>query len=151
MDKQDYSYSFTTKVDAEVAFDAINRVQEWWTSNLEGNSHKLNDVFTVHFGDIFVTIKITDFIPGKKTGWLVTDCDLQWLKDKKEWKDTKIKFEISSEGNETQICMTHLGLVPEIECYEDCKQGWNFHIGESLFKLITQGVGIPNVSTRKTS
>jgi hypothetical protein len=151
MEKQDYNYVITTKVNAEVAFDAISRVPEWWTTNFEGVSQKLNDVFTVYFGDVFVTIKIIDFIPGKKIGWLVTDCDLQWLKDKKEWKDTKIEWEISTNGNETQISMTHLGLVPEIECYDDCKQGWNFHLGESLFKLITEGVGNPNVSTRKSS
>jgi hypothetical protein len=149
MEKQDYNYIITIKVNADEVFDAINRVPEWWTSNFEGNSQKLNDVFTVYFGDVFVTIKITDFVSGKKIVWLVTDCDLKWLKDKTEWIDTQIKWELSTVGNETSLSMTHLGLVPEIECYEDCQQGWNFHLGESLFKLITEGVGIPNVSTRK--
>lgn len=66
MGKQDYNYIITTKVNAEVAFDAISRVPEWWTSNFEGISQKLDDIFTVYFGEVFVTFKIIDFIPGKK-------------------------------------------------------------------------------------
>ncbi len=36
-----------------------------------------------------------------------------------------------------------MGLVPEIECYNDCVKGWNFYVNESLFKLMTEGKGIP--------
>jgi len=36
-----------------------------------------------------------------------------------------------------------------MECYDDCSNGWNFHVGESLFKLITEGVGEPGVNTRE--
>ncbi len=38
--------------------------------------------------------------------------------------------------------MTHVGLVPEAECYNDCKAGWDKHVGESLLKLLTEGKGI---------
>ena len=88
-------------------------------------------------------------VPGKKIVWLVTDCNLTWLKDIKEWNGTRIEWKVSTVNNLTQISMTHVGLVPGIECYNDCEKGWNFHIGTSLFKLITEGVGMPDVSTRK--
>jgi hypothetical protein len=39
--------------------------------------------------------------------------------------------------------MTHIGLVPGVECYEDCKKGWNFYVGESLFRWMTEGKGLP--------
>ena len=39
--------------------------------------------------------------------------------------------------------MTHVGLTPDKECYEDCNKGWSFYVGESLRKLITEGKGLP--------
>ena len=55
-------------------------------------------------------------------------------------------FEIWENENATQINFTHVGLIPEVECYENCKKGWNFFIGESLRKLITEGQGQPDRS-----
>ena len=149
MEKQDYKYVFTTDIPPVEALDAISRVTEWWASDFEGSSLKLDDVFTVHFGEVSVTFRIVEVVPGKKIVWLVTDCNLTWLQDIKEWNGTRIEWEVSTVNNATQISMTHVGLVPGIECYNDCENGWNFHIGTSLFKLITEGVGMPDVSTRK--
>ena len=149
MKKQDYTYVFTTDITPVEALDAISRATEWRAQDFEGSSQKLNDVFTVHFGEVSVTFRIVEVVPGKKIVWLVTDCNLTWLKDIKEWNGTRIEWEVSTVKNKTQISMTHVGLVPGIECYNDCENGWNFHIGTSLFKLITEGVGMPDVSTRK--
>jgi len=149
MEKQDYNYVMTVNVSVDKAIDAISRVPEWWAPDFEGSSQKPGDTFTVHFGDVSVDFKIVEFVPGNKVVWLVTDCNLSWLKDKKEWKDTQLVWEVSSLPDGTQIRMTHVGLVPGIECYDDCSNGWNFHVGESLFKLITEGIGIPGVNTRE--
>ena len=143
MKKQDYSTTFVAKKNAKEVFKGINRVSAWWTENIEGNSGKLNDIFTVHFAETFVTFKITEAISEKKVVWLVTDCYLHWLKGKKEWKDSKIVFEISEQKDGTRINFTHVGLTPEIECYNDCVKGWDQYIKESLFKLITEGKGHP--------
>ena len=75
--------------------------------------------------------------------WKVTDCNLHWIKAKKEWKNTEVVFEISSENNKTTIDFTHVGLVPGVECYNDCEVGWNGHVTSSLAKLINEGKGNP--------
>lgn len=144
MTKQDYQSAITAAVTPKEAFSTITRVSEWWTAHLDGSSKKTGDIFTVHFGETFVTFKITEAIPDKKIVWLVTDCNLHWIKDKKEWKNTQMSFDISSENKLTRINFTHTGLVPEIECYNDCTTGWDHYIKESLFKLITQGKGLPD-------
>ena len=122
---------------------SINSVSKWWTENIEGSSEKLNDVFTVHFGDAFVTHQLKEVIPAKKVVWLVTDCYLSWFKDKEEWNGTKMSFEISTKDNVTQINFTHIGLVPEVECYDNCVKGWDQYFKDSLFKLLTEGKGEP--------
>ncbi|MDP9046590.1 MAG: SRPBCC domain-containing protein, partial [Bacteroidota bacterium] len=126
------------------AFDAIGRVTEWWAKNVEGRAENLNDVFTVRFsGETFVTFEVTESVPGEKIVWQVTDCYLPWLKDKTEWNGTAVMFEISSLTDETQVTMTHIGLVPEVECFAGCEAGWNKHFKGSLFKLLTENVGTP--------
>ena len=151
MKKEDYKINLTVNASAQEVFKNINSVSKWWTEHLEGNSKKLNDEFTVRFDDVHVsTQKLIELIPDKKIVWLVTDSKLNFIKDKSEWTGTKISFEISektgkSDNYQTQITFTHIGLVPEIECYKDCSKGWDYYIKGSLFKLLTTGKGTPEL------
>jgi len=73
----------------------------------------------------------------------VTDCNLDWIKAKKEWNGTEVVFNISQKNNATQIDFTHIGLVPGVECYNDCEVGWDGHVKNSLVKFINEGKGMP--------
>ena len=142
MKEHNYHTSITVDATAHEAFNCINSVTKWWTENLEGSSRQLNDEFTVRFGDVhYSKQKLVEVIPGKKVVWLVTDSKLNFIKDKQEWTNTKISFEISKKENKTQLRFTHLGLVPEIECYGDCSGAWGQLIQQRLFSLITTGKG----------
>ena len=146
MKKQDYTISITVDATAQEAFKSINSISKWWTEDLEGSSQKLNDEFTVRFADVHVSKqKLVAVIPGKKVVWLVTDSKLNFIKDKHEWTNTRISFEISKHDNKTQIHFTHFGLVPEVECYDACRKGWNHYIKGSLFKLLSEGKGTPEL------
>jgi Activator of Hsp90 ATPase homolog 1-like protein len=151
MKKQDYTATISANVNADKAFNCVNSVSKWWTESVEGSTEKLNDVFTVRFADTFVTHKIIEMVPNKKVVWLVTNCNLHWIKNKKEWKDTKMSFEISTENNSTQIDFTHIGLIPGIECYKDCQKGWDSYIKTSLYNLITTGKGITFEDKQRTA
>jgi hypothetical protein len=144
MDQQNYQCSIAAEFTPKEAFEAIGRVNEWWAKNIEGGAEKLNNIFTVRFpGETSVTFKITESVPNEKIAWLVTDCFLPWLKDKTEWTGTTVVFEIASLGDETHVTMTHIGLVPGIECYEGCEAGWDKYFKGSLFKLLTEHAGAP--------
>ena len=131
---------------ASEAFKSINNVTKWWTENLEGSSHKLNNVFKLLWGGkSFVTIQIVEFVSDQKVVWLLTDSYLEWLTDKMEWQNTKMSFEISTNDSKTKIHFTHIGLVPEVECYRDCIKGWDQYVKGSLAKLITEGKGEPQL------
>ncbi len=143
MKKQDFTATITAAITPAEAYKGITEVSAWWSENLDGSSENLGDTFTVHFGETFVDFKITEAVANKKMVWLVTDCYLHWLADKKEWSDTQIVFEIVPVGNATQINFTHVGLVPEVECYDGCVKGWTEYFKDSLFKLLTEGKGNP--------
>ena len=83
MKKQpDFSYSITVKASAKDAMKKISEVNKWWAKDFKGKAAKLNDEFSVYFGDTFVDFRISEFIPDKKITWFVTDCNLGWIKAK---------------------------------------------------------------------
>lgn len=142
MNNSDFTTTFLVDQTPKEVFDAINNVSAWWQGEIEGASKKLNDEFTYRMEDIhFSKQKIVELIPNKKVVWLITESKLAFTKDKSEWTGTKICFEISETNNKTQICFTHMGLVPKLECYGDCSNAWTQLVEKSLFSLITTGKG----------
>lgn len=135
----------TIFVDAspDEVLEKISQVNLWWAKNLSGSAKRLNDKFTVTFGETFVDFQVKELVPSKKVSWKVTDCNLHWISAKKEWKATEVVFELSNEKGKTRLDFTHIGLVPEAECYKDCEAGWNGHITMSLAKFINEGKGEP--------
>lgn len=141
------NFNITISVDKtpEEVFNAINNVRGWWSEEIEGNTDKLNEVFSYHYRDIHLSkIKVVELIPGKKVVWHVLDNYFNFIKDQSEWKNTKISFEINSKDGRTQLQFTHFGLVPDYECYEICNEAWTNYINNSLRSLITNGKGEPN-------
>ncbi len=139
------NYHRTIWVDASTgeAMKKIGQINLWWRKDFSGIADKLNTKFTVPFGELNGEISFVDFLtselePNKKIVWKVTDCNLPWFKDKKEWNNTEVVFELSEENGKTKIDFTHIGLVPEVECYEACEKGWDGHITRDLAKFINE-------------
>jgi hypothetical protein len=146
MKNKDYSVSITVNATPEEAFNGVNSVTKWWTENLEGSSQNLNDEFTVRFGDVHMSKqKLVEVIPGRKVVWLITDSRLNFVKDKSEWTNMRISFDIAEKDGKTQIIFTQAGLVPEVECFGGCSNAWDHYIKGSLFKLLTEGKGVPEL------
>jgi hypothetical protein len=145
MNSQNFTATFTVEQTPEEAFAAINNVRGWWSGEIEGGTGKLGDEFTYRYKDIhYSKHRITEMIPGKKVVWLVLDSYLSFVKDKAEWNGTEITFEVSRKGDKTEVRFTHLGLVPESECYGGCSNAWGSYINGSLRNLIATGEGAPN-------
>ena len=136
MEDQKYQCVINAGCTNQETFDFINDLPLWWTVDFEGSTQNVGDTFTVHFGDIFKTFEVKELVAGKKIIWQVIDCYMPWLENKHEWTGTSIIWDISTENNSTKVTMTHLGLVPEVECYKDCEKGWNYYLNESLAKLL---------------
>ena len=151
MNHQDYTTTFTVDQTPEQAFAAINNVRGWWSGEIEGSTDKLGDEFTYRYEDVHRSKqKITELIPGKKVVWHVLDGYLDFTKDKTEWTGTDITFDISKMGDQTEVRFTHVGLVPEFECFDNCSNAWGFYINRSLRSLITTGNGEPNEKEHET-
>jgi len=142
MKKQDFTTTIVVDQTPKQVFNAINNPQAWWSGEIKGSTDKLNDEFTYRYKELHLSKqRIVEMIPDQKVVWLVTESKINYAEDKKEWTDTKISFEISEQDNKTQLRFTHLGLVPEIECFDSCSNSWSQLIQQGLFSLITIGKG----------
>ena len=140
MSKQDFTTVFSVTQSSEAVFKAINNVRGWWSGEINGSTDEPGAEFTYRVGDVHTSKqKITEFIPGKKVVWRVLDATLSFVKEKSEWKDTDIVFEITRKGGETEVRFTHRGLVPAYECYNDCSNAWDKLVNRNLRNLITTG------------
>jgi hypothetical protein len=144
MSNQNYSTSFTVDQTPEEIFAAVNNVRGWWSGEVEGSTDKLGDEFTYRYEDQHrSTHKITELVPGKKVVWHTVDSQINFVKDKTEWKGTDIIFEIVKKGDKTELRFTHVGLAPVLQCYGECSGAWGFYINECLRNLVTTGRAQP--------
>jgi uncharacterized protein YndB with AHSA1/START domain len=140
MKKQDFTTSFTVDQSPEEVFKAINNVRGWWSGEVDGEAGRPGAEFTYRYQNMHKsTQRVTEFVPGKKIVWHVTAADLTFVKDKTEWIGTEIVFEIARRDDKTELCFTHLGLVPAFECYGGCSGAWGALIEGNLRNLIATG------------
>jgi hypothetical protein len=141
MTNKNYITTIEISKSPQNVFNRIKEVSKWWSKEFEGSSTKLNDEFVIcHPGRHYSKQRLFEVIPNGKVVWLVTASHLDWIKKNKvEWKNTKMIFEITTKGDKTVLRFTHEGLVPEKECYAMCEQGWNMVIKDWLFNFITNG------------
>ena len=145
MKDKNFSVEIEVAQSPKEVFNAINNVRGWWSEVLEGSSEKLNDEFIYEHKPYHRSKqKLIEVIPDKKVVWLVMESELSFVEAKNEWVGTKISFEISKHGDKTKLVFTHLGLLPEMECYDACFGGWNHYLLKSLVPLITTGKGLPH-------
>ena len=148
MDQTSYATTLVVEATPEAVFAAVNDVRGWWSMDLDGRTDTLGDEFTFrgnHEGQNVhrSRIRVTELVRDRRVVWHVRDNHFTFTEDQEEWKDTRIVFELSPEGEGTRIRFSHVGLVPVHECYDVCSSAWSFFIHDSLRSLIETGTGEP--------
>jgi hypothetical protein len=138
------SAGFTTTIvvdrSPEQAFTAINNVRGWWSGNVEGDTDRLGAEFTYRYQSAHrSTQKVTELVPGKKVVWHVLDSCLSFAADPSEWNGTDIVFEIGERNGKTEVRFTHVGLVSDFDCYDNCSNAWSMLVNGNLQRLIKTG------------
>ncbi|MDR6920492.1 MULTISPECIES: SRPBCC domain-containing protein [Chryseobacterium] len=141
-----YTHTIEIKTTADKVYGALAyNISLWWTEMFSGSSEQADDLFTIRFGEnIYKTMRVKELVPSSKVVWYVEDSliNLPELKNQTEWIGTTIIWEIGQERNSTVVKVTHLGLHPDIECYEICSGGW-LQFTNSLKLFLETGKGNP--------
>lgn len=145
MGSQNFTATILVDKSPMQAFEAITNPRAWWGQEIEGHTDRLDEEWTYRYKDMHLSRqKTVEMVPGRKVAWQVVDATMSFLEDKAEWKDTTIVFDISPKGDRTEVRFTHVGLAPEVECFEVCSDAWGGLINGSLRSLIETGSGDPD-------
>lgn len=142
---KDYTATFTVDQPPQQVYDAINDVRGWWSQEVVGVTDRVGAEFDYHYRDVHrCTMRVTDLVPGRKVTWLVVDNHFDFVDDQQEWKGTQIVFDIAATHGGSELRFTHVGLAPQLECYDVCSNAWAGYVEGSLRSLISTGQGQPN-------
>jgi hypothetical protein len=118
-------------------------IEGWWTRTCTIAS-EIGESSTVRFDKCFKTFRIDQLTPNESVRWHCTaahiETDTQFA-NPAEWVGTSIHFRLETVGPATtQLTLEHIGLGPQFECYDLCRQGWD-HFLASLKHYSETGVG----------
>lgn len=136
----DYEYEISLSVPMDVVFKAITTsagIGSWWVKSNAFRQEGGDKLISLDFGNVKKLMKVQRENPSHLLEWLVVDCTLR------EWPGTRIVFNLSSDSDGSSVLkLTHVGLRPQLECFESCCLGWRYFMG-SLKKYVETGAGPP--------
>lgn len=140
-----FSTAFQTDRPVGEMFTKILEVRRWWSGlhseEIVGHTEKIGDEFTfiAAGGKHWSKQKLMELIPNERIVWLVTESRLTFLDKTDEWNGSKICFDIKESGDRTEVRFTHIGLVPELQCFTGCSSTWPKYL-EKLMQPANQEV-----------
>jgi hypothetical protein len=142
---QSITTTITVAASPEQAYAAINNPRGWWSQTITGVTDEVGAEWEYRVDGIhYSKIRVEQLVPGERVVWRVVEAWLSFIDDTTEWNDTEIRFDIWQDADGTKVRFTHVGITPEVECYEICNVAWGSYVGNSLNGLIETGVGNPN-------
>ena len=138
----DYTYEMQVHVPSPQIIEAVTdgtAIGRWWTAVTGSERH--GDEVRLFIGDhapfVFFTL---DHTPGTSdVTWTVTNCAVM-----ADWVGTVPSFSVRENADATcTLEFRHIGLSPALECFDQCRAGWN-HFMPSLHQFLETGVGRPN-------
>ncbi|QTD57328.1 hypothetical protein [Parasphingorhabdus cellanae] len=150
MTSQNYKRIIAVKADAEKSYWALTEgMHEWWTRP-DAPMKEMGDrsKFTFPPGNGYWTFEATALEPGRCVEMVCIEA-LHLHEDmpqeiETEWLDTRVRWDIRSNGNQTDIMIEHHGLIPGLHCYEICEAGWDMFFVDSLQAFLNTGKGNPH-------
>ncbi len=87
--------------------------------------------------------QVSEMLPDTHIIWEFIDAYQGWVKNPTEWVGTQLIWEVTPQRDGAEVKMTHVGLVPELECFDQCTKSWHYLMQESLLKFLNDGKGHP--------
>ena len=139
---KDYNRMMLIHAAIAPAFEAIATIgglKGWWTSRVSG-SDAPGGVIRLEFAgmDEHIDMEVVLLRPPFEGAWRIVEHS-----SLPEWAGTRLHFELRPQGEAAcNLSFRHEGLSPGLDCYDDCRLGWDHFLG-SIAALAETGRGHP--------
>ena len=143
-----YQRSLTLEANPAAVYAALTTpegLRGWWTQDCDVAT-EVGGTIHFRFGRTHKDMRIERLEPGREVRWLCTGAHIAaaQLTHDDEWVGTQLAFRLTPEGEwGTRLDFEHRGLVPALECYGLCTDGWRHYLG-SLQQFVETGRGTPS-------
>jgi uncharacterized protein YndB with AHSA1/START domain len=136
---------------ASAVYDAITTppgLRGWWTATCEVGTG-VGARSTFRFGQTHNVMEVESLRPHLEVRWRCLEQHHHapnQLTRTDEWAGTSLIFRLIPESaSSTLLKFEHLGLTPQLECYDICNRGWNHFLATNLKSYAETGKGTPYV------
>jgi hypothetical protein len=115
-----------------------DEILRWWTAFTisERNGDEIRLFMQRHAAPLVLHVARPS---ADQVVWTVTSCD--FLSD---WVGTTPTFVVHADDDRTSaVAFHHVGLGPALECFDQCRAGWD-HFLPSLRRYLDTGIGLPD-------
>jgi uncharacterized protein YndB with AHSA1/START domain len=126
------------------ALTAPEGLRGWWTQDCDVPT-RTGDTIHLRFGRTRKAMLIERLTPAREVRWRCTAAHIaaSSIAQKDEWVGTEVVFRLAKVGDaQTHLEFEHIGLLPVLECYALCRNGWD-HFLASLQRFAATGRGTP--------
>lgn len=147
-----FDRTIAVTADAKAAYAALTTGFKYWWTNPEGTIQQVGDHAKFGFppGVSYWTFEAVKLVPGKYVELLCIEASHKHKGQPKEieteWLGTRVIWSIEDAGGTTTITMRHVGLTPDLLCFDICVAGWDHFYTDSLKAYLNSGVGTPHRS-----
>lgn len=142
-----YQQRLNLKADPARVYAALTTpegLRAWWTQDCDVATEP-GDTISFRFGPNYKDMRIERLEPGREVRWHCTRAHIaaEQLTRRDEWVGTQVVFRLQRDDKGgTRLDFEHIGLVPEMQCYELCSGGWQYFM-HSLQQYADTGNGTP--------
>jgi uncharacterized protein YndB with AHSA1/START domain len=119
-------------------------LRDWWTQTCDVAT-TVGSKTTFLFCQTWKVMRIESLVPEREVRWHCVEAHIEapGITRDDEWVGTDIVFRLApQDGGKTLLDFEHLGLLPSLQCFKICENGWDLFLG-SLQSLVESGQGAP--------
>lgn len=145
-----FNRTIVTAADATAAYNAVTTGFEHWWTKPEGVITQPGDraKFTFPPGISYWTFEAITLEPYRYVELKCVEAlhkhEGQPREIETEWLGTHVIWRIEEDGGKTAIHLDHVGLGPDLLCYDICRAGWDHFFMDSLKAYLDTGTGTPH-------
>ncbi len=116
------------------ALTTLDGLAGWWTADTQGSCNA-GGTIQFRFGNKGTDMKVLELEAGKRVLWQVVEGPPAWI-------GTKLSFDLTKDGDFTQVLFKHQGWKQPSDLMAHCSTKWAMFL-MSMKSLIEDGKGAP--------